>query len=159
MPFGEEVSEQLDYVPASLFIRQFVRPKYACSSCQEHVAIAAKPPQPIDKGLPGPGLLAQVITSKYGDHTPLYRQEDILARHGVTLSRATLCGWMARAADRLVPLYDLMVERVRASKIIWTDDTTVPVWDPTLPATRTGRFWVDLGDDRNPFCAYDVSVR
>ncbi len=159
MPFGEEVSEQLEYVPASLFIRQFVRPKYACRSCQEHVAIAAKPPQPIEKGLPGPGLLAHVITSKYGDHLPLYRQEDILARHGVTLSRATLCGWMARAAELLRPLYDVMVARVRASKVIWTDDTTVPVWDPTLPATRTGRFWVYLGDDRNPFCVYDFTPR
>ena len=123
------------------------------------MAIAAKPPQPIDKGLPGPGLLAQVITSKYGDHTPLYRQEDILARHGVTLSRATLCGWMARAAERLTPLYELMIERVQSSKIIWTDDTTVPVWDPTLPATRTGRFWVYIGDDRNPFCTYDFTPR
>src|SRR5690606_23875434 len=108
----------------------FVRLTYACRCCQEYVVTAAKPPRPIDKGMPGPGLLSQVITSKYGDHnTPLYRQEDILARHGVTLSRATLCGWMARAAERLTPLYDLMVERVRASKVIWTDDTTVPVWD------------------------------
>jgi transposase len=159
MPFGEEVSEQLEYVPAALFVRQFVRRKYACRSCQEHVAIAAKPPQPIEKGLPGPGLLAHVITSKYGDHLPLYRQEDILARHGVTLTRATLCGWMARAAELLEPLYDVMVERVRASKVIWTDDTTVPVWDPTLPATRTGRFWVYNGDDRNPFSVYDFTPR
>ncbi|QDV39463.1 IS66 family transposase [Tautonia plasticadhaerens] len=159
MPFGEEVSEQLEFVPASLFVRQFVRLKYACGSCQEHVAIAAKPPQPIEKGLPGPGLLAQVITSKYGEHLPLYRQEDILARHGVTLSRATLCGWMARAAELLRPLYAVMIERVRASKVIWTDDTTVPVWDPTLPATRTGRFWVYLGGARNPFCVYDFTHR
>jgi transposase len=151
MPFGEEVSEQLEYVPAALFVRQFVRRKYACRSCQEHVATAAKPPQPIDKGLPGPGLLAHVITSKYSEHLPLYRQEDVLARHGVTLSRATLCGWTARAAELLQPLYEAMVRRVRASRVIWTDDTTVPVWDPTLPATRAGRFWVYLGDDRNPF--------
>jgi len=144
MPFGEEVSEQLEYVPASLFVRQFVRLTYACRRCQEHVVTAGKPAQPIDKGLPGPGLLAHVITSKYGDHLPLYRQEDILARHGVTLSRATLCGWMVRAAGLLEPLYDVMVERVRASRVIWTDDTTVPVWDPTLPKTRTGRFWVYL---------------
>jgi transposase len=159
MPFGEEVSEQLEYVPASLFVRQFVRCKYACRSCQEHVAIAAKPPQPIERGLPGPGLLAQVITSKYSEHLPLYRQEDVLARHGVTLSRATLCDWMARAADRLTPLYDLMVARVRASKVIWTDDTTVPVWDPTLPATRTGRFWVYIGDERHPDSVYDFTPR
>ncbi len=159
MPFGEEVSEQLEYVPAALFVRQFVRRKYACRSCQEHVAIAAKPPQPIDKVLPGPGLLAHVITSKYSEHLPLYRQEDVLARHGVTLSRATLCGWMAQVAELLKPLYEVMVKRVRASRVIWTDDTTVPVWDPTLPATRTGRFWVDIGDARNPFSVYDFTSR
>jgi transposase len=76
--FADEVSEQLDYVPASLFVRQFVRRKYACRACQEHVAIPAKPPQPIEKGLPGPGLLAHVITNKYAFHLPLYRQEEIL---------------------------------------------------------------------------------
>ncbi|QDV32366.1 IS66 family transposase [Tautonia plasticadhaerens] len=156
---GEEVSEQLEYVPSSLQVTVHARFRYACRACQEHVAIAAKPPQPIDKGLPGPGLLAHVITSKYGDHLPLYRQEDILARHGVVLSRATLCGWMARSADLLAPLYDLMVARVRASKVIWTDDTTVPVWDPTLPKTRTGRFWVYIGDVRSPYVVYDYTPR
>ena len=156
---GEEVSEQLEYVPSSLHVIVHARSRYACRACQEHVAIAAKPPQPIDKGLPGPGLLAHVITSKYSDHLPLYRQEDILARHGVVLSRATLCGWMARSAELLTPLYDLMVARVRASKVIWTDDTTVPVWDPTLPATRTGRFWVYIGDVRNPYVVYDYTPR
>src|SRR5512143_1300756 len=109
---GEEVSEQLEYVPASMHVLQHVRFRYACRACQEHVALADKPPQPIDKGMPGPGLLAQTITSKYSDHLPLYRQEDILARHGVMLSRSTLCGWMAQAADLLAPLYDLMVARV-----------------------------------------------
>jgi transposase len=159
LPFGEEVSEQLESMPAALFVRQFVRRKYACRSCREHVAIAAKPPQTTDKGLPGPGLLAHVITSKYSEHLPLYRQEDVLARHGVTLSRATLCGWMARAAELLKPLYDLMAERVRSSKVIWTDDTPVPVWDPTLPETRTGRFWVYVGDRRNPYTIYAFTPR
>jgi transposase len=156
---GEEVSEQLEYVPASLFVIQHARFRYACRACQEHVAVADKPPQPIDKGLPGPGLLAQTITSKYSDHLPLYRLEDIFARHGVALSRATLCGWMARAADLLAPLYDLMVQRVLGSKIIHTDDTPVPVWDPTLPKTRTGRFWVYIGDVRNPYVVYDYTPR
>src|SRR4051794_6209988 len=116
---GEEVSEQLEYVPSSLFVVQHARFRYACRACQEHVALADKPPQPTDKGLPGPGLLAQTVTSKFSDHLPLYRLEDIYARHGVALSRATLCGWMARAADLLRPLYDVMVARVRASKVIW----------------------------------------
>src|SRR5512135_3267630 len=156
---GEEVSEQLEYVPASLFVIQHARFRYACRACQEHVAIADKPPQPIDKGLPGPGLMAQTITSKYSDHLPRYRQEDIFARHGVELSRATLCGWMAQAADLLGPLYDLMVTRVLLSKIVHTDDTRVPVWDPTLPHTRTGRFWVYIGDVRNPYVVYDYTPR
>ena len=156
---GEETSEQLEYVPSSLFVLVHARFRYACRACQEHVAIAAKPPQPIDKGLPGPGLLAQTITSKYGDHLPLYRLEDIFARHGVVLSRATLCGWMARSAELLTPLYDLMVRRVLQSIAVHTDDTTVPVWDPTLPKTRTGRFWVYVGDVRNPYVVYDYTPR
>jgi transposase len=147
---GEETSEQLEYVPSSLQVIVHARFRYACRACQEHVAVAAKPPQPIDKGLPGPGLLAQTITSKYSDHLPLYRLEDIYARHGVELSRATLCGWMASCAELLTPLYDLMVKRVQQSIIIHTDDTRVPVLDPTLPRTRTGRFWVYIGDVRNP---------
>lgn len=76
-------------------------------ACQEHVVLAEKPPQPIERGLTGPGLLAQTITSKFSDHLPLYRLEDIFARHGVALPRATLCGWMASCAELLTPLYDL----------------------------------------------------
>jgi transposase len=156
---GEEISEQLEYVPASMQVLQHVRFRYACRACQEHVSIADKPPQPIDKGLPGPGLLAQTITSKYSDHLPLYRLEDIYARHGVELSRATLCGWMAACAELLTPLYDLMVKRVQQSSIIHTDDTRVPVLDPTLPQTRTGRFWVYIGDRRHPYVVYDYTPR
>lgn len=156
---GEEISEQLEYVPASMLVLQHVRLRYACRACQEHVAIADKPPQPIDKGLPGPGLLAQTITSKYSDHLPLYRLEDIYARHGVELSRATLCGWMASCAELLTPLYELMVRRVMLSTVIHTDDTSVPVWDPTLPQTRTGRFWVYIGDVRHPYVVYDYTPR
>src|SRR4051812_41810115 len=89
---GEEVSEQLEYVPSSLFVIQHARFRYACRACQEHVALAAKPPQPIDKGLPGPGLLAQTITSKFSDHLPLYRLEDIQPRPRAGLSRGTPCG-------------------------------------------------------------------
>jgi transposase len=157
--FDDEISKQLDYVPASLFIRQFIRRKYACRSCQEHVAIPPKTPRPIDKGLAGPGLLAHVITNKFAYHLPLYRQEQILAHHGVTISRSTLCGWLAQSAELFAPLYNLMIRRVRGSRIIWTDDTTVPVWDPTLPKTRTGRFWVNLGDAGNPYCVYDFTPR
>jgi transposase len=90
---GSEVSEQLEFVPASLKVIQHHRKKYACDACEEHVAIADKPPQPINKGLPGPGLLAHTVLSKYGDYLPLYRQEDILSRHGIIIRRSTLCDW------------------------------------------------------------------
>src|SRR5262249_37159385 len=75
------------------------------------------------------------------------------------LSRATLCGWMASCAELLRPLYDLMLKRVLLSVVIHTDDTRVPVLDPTLPRTRTGRFWVYVGDARNPYVVYDYTPR
>lgn len=155
--FAEEVSEQLEYEPASLFVVEHVRFKYACAACQEQVVVADKPPQPIDKGLPGPGLLAFVTVSKQGDHLPLYRQEEIFARHGVDLSRSTLCGWLAECAALLQPLYALMVARVLQSKVLHTDDTTVPVLDPTLPQTRQGRFWLYFGDRNNHYAVYQYT--
>jgi hypothetical protein len=100
-----------------------------------------------------------VITNKFAYHLPLYRQEQILAHYGVTISRSTLCGWLAQSVELFAPLYIQMIQRVRSSRIIWTDDTTVPVWDPTLPKTRTGRFWVYLGDALNPYCVYDFTPR
>jgi transposase len=87
--FGEEICEQLEYVPASLIVIQHVRPKYACKACEGNIVVAERLPEPIEKGLPGPGLLAQVGVSKYADHLPLYRQEGIFRRHGVELSRQT----------------------------------------------------------------------
>ena len=155
--FAEEVSEQLEYEPASLFVVQHVRFKYSCRNCQEHVAVADKSPQPIDKGLPGPGLLAFVTVSKQGDHLPLYRQEEILGRHGVDLSRSTLCGWLAECAVLLQRLYDLMVARVLRSRVLHTDDTTVPVLDPALPHTRTGRFWLYFGDRNHHYAVYQYT--
>jgi transposase len=155
--FGEEVSEQLEFIPASLLVIEHVRFKYACRHCQEQVAVAEKPPQPIEKGIPGPGLLAATITGKYCDHLPLYRLEDIFARYGVELSRATMCGWLRQSAELVLPLYDFMKRRVLASRVIHTDDTPVEVLDPNLPHTRTGRFWAYVGDRRNPYVVYDYT--
>jgi transposase len=154
---GSESSEQLEFVPASLKVIEHVRYKYACKHCEAQVAIAPAPAKPIERGLPGPGLIAHVIVSKYSDHMPLYRLEDELARHGMELSRGTLCRWAQQAAKLLEPLYDLMVERVRKSAVIHTDDTPVPVLDPDLPNTRDGRFWVYVGDANNPYCVYDYT--
>jgi transposase len=92
---GVEVTEQLDYKPAEVFVIEHQRVKYACKCCAAQVTIAPKPAQPLDRGLPGPGLLAQLAVDKYQDHLPLYRSEARFARLGVTLPRSTTCDWMA----------------------------------------------------------------
>ena len=107
--------------------------------------------------MPGPGLLAHVAVSKYGDHLPLYRQEEIFHRQGVELSRQTMCDWMRDGAELVSPLYELMKQRVLGSKALQTDDTPVPVLDPDLPRTRTGRIWTYVGDDEHPYTVYDYT--
>lgn len=115
-------------------------------------------PCPIDKGLPGPGLLAHMLTSKYGDHLPLYRLEQIYARSGVALARSTLCGWVGRCAVLLEPLWALMVKLILESAVIHTDDTVLPVLDKKLGEARKGRVWVYLGDDAHPHIVYDYTT-
>lgn len=158
---GQEVSEQLDYVPAKLTVIEHVRLKYACRACEENaseggpqIVTAEKPLSPIEKGLAAPGLLAYVMVSKYSDHLPLHRLERILARHGIQIARSTMCDWAAQCAALLGPLYDRMVEEVLRSKVIHTDDTPVDVLDRKLDRTRTGRFWVYLGDKSHPYTVF-----
>lgn len=154
---GEDVSEQLEYQPAEMFVIEHARIRYACRQCEETVRLACKPPQPIDKGLPGPGLLAQVVTSKYGDHLPLYRLEGMFDRLGVSLSRSTMCDWVGAAADLLSPLVGLMKDSVLASKKIHTDDTSVPILDSSLGQTRRGRLWVYLGHEPHDHTVFDYT--
>ena len=153
---GSEISEQLEYVPASLKVVQHHRRKYACTGCEENVAIAPKPPQPIDRGLPGPGLLAHTVLAKYGDYLPLYRQEDILSRNGIIIRRSTLCDWVASAADLLKPLYDVMCDHVRTSRVIHTDDTGIKMLQ--IGQCANCKFWTYVGDDSNPFAVYEFSL-
>ena len=162
---GQEISEQLDYVPARLKVIEHVRLTYACPTCEAQAAeggpqitTAEKPLAPIEKGLAAPGLLAYVIVSKYGDHLPLYRLERILERHGIQIKRSTMCGWMAQCADLFAPLYDRMAHHVLGSKVIHTDDTPVEVLDRDLDQTRTGRFWVYLGDKEHPFTVFTYTA-
>ena len=144
---------QAEFEPAKLYVIEHVRPTYACRACEEKAAdsgpqivTAAKPLSPIEKGLAGPGLLAQVITSKFSDHLPLYRQEDLFGRSGHSIPRSTTCGWMASCAALVRPLVERMKVLVFQSKVIGTDDTPVPVLDPQRGKTRTGRLWVYMGD-------------
>jgi len=153
---GEDVSERLEFIPASLQVIEEVRPKYACAKGCGVVA-ASKPAMPIEKGLPGPGLLVQVVVSKYGDHLPLNRMETIFQRHGVELSRQTICDWMGACAELVSPVWERMKQVVLASKAVQTDDTPVPVLDRELTRTRTGRIWTYVGDRRHPYIVYDYT--
>jgi transposase len=105
---GADITEELDYVPASFVIREYVRPRYACGRCQQGVVQADLPARPIEKGRPGPGLLAHVVSSKYADHLPLYRLEQIFERHGVQIARRTLSEWNGTVADLLEPIVRAM---------------------------------------------------
>jgi transposase len=157
-PMGDEITEKLDFEPARVFVRQEIRRKYICKACEASAAetgpqitIAEKPLSPIEKGLAAPGLLAHLIVSKYADHQPLHRLERILGRHDIQISRSTTCDWMAACAETLKPLYNIMVQEVLASRVMHTDDTPGDVLDPQLPGTtKTGRFWVYVGDEAHP---------
>lgn len=154
---GVEVTEQLDYKPAEVFVIAHQRAKYACPCCAGHVAIAAKPTQPIDRGLAGPGLLAQLTVDKYQDHLPLYRSEGRFARLGVTLPRSTMCDWMAATALLLTPLWQLLKAQVLRSKVLHTDDTTVRVRDEARSTMRFGRLWDYIGDADHPGIVFDYT--
>lgn len=145
---GQEISEQLEYLPASFPVLRHIRHKYACRQCDAagnspQITIAAKPAQPIDRGLGGPGLLAYVAVSKFQDHLPLYRLEHIFARQQIQVARSTMCAWLAAGAKLLQPLLALMIHRVKRSHVINTDDTenggrSSPV---SMPSTSTTTFW------------------
>jgi len=145
--FGEDVSEQLEYVPESFRVIRHVRPKFSCHQC-ETVVEAPAPSRPIARGLAGPGLLAHVLVSKYADHCPLYRQAEIYARQGVELDRSTLAGWVGAASELLAPLVDAVRHHVLAATKLHADDTPVPVLAPGNGKTKTGRLWTYVRDDR-----------
>jgi transposase len=142
---GEDISEMLEYVPASFFVVRRVRPKLSCTKCNRIVQAAA-PSRPIERGVAGPGLLAHVLVSKYADHLPLYRQSEIYARHGVELERSTLAGWVGGTSDLLEPLVESLRRYVTAAEKLHADDTPVPA--PGNGKTRTGRLWTYVRDDR-----------
>lgn len=142
---GEDVSEQLEFVPARFRVIRHIRPKLACTGCE---AMAQSPSRPIVRGLPGPGLLAHVLVSKYADHIPLYRQSEIYAREGVSLERSTMADWVGQCFGLLAPLGEALAHYVLASAKLHADDTPVPVLDPGRGRTKTGRLWTYVRDDR-----------
>lgn len=144
---GEDVSEMLEYVPARFKVIRHVRPKLSCRCCQRVVQLPA-PIRPIDRGLPGPGLLAHVAVSKFADALPLYRQSEIYAREGVELERSTLADWLGGVTRLVQPLVDALGRYVLGAQKLHADDTPVPVLEPGRGTTKTGRLWTYVRDDR-----------
>ena len=144
---GEDVTEVLEKIPARLKVIRHVRPRYACRVC-EAVFQAPAPDLPIERGRPGPGLIAHVAVSKYCDGLPLFRQSVILAREGVEIDRVTLADWIGRAAWWLAPLARLVGATVMAQPVLHTDDTPIRTLAPGAGKTRLARFWVYALDPR-----------
>jgi transposase len=145
---GEDVTEVLEKIPARLRVIRHVRPRYACRVC-EAVFQAPAPDLPIERGRPGPGLIAHVVVSKYCDGLPLFRQSVILAREGVEIDRVTLADWIGRAAWWLAPLARLIGTTVMAQPVLYTDDTPIRTLAPGTGKTRLARFWVYAVDPRS----------
>ena len=145
--FGEDVTEQLEYIPESFKVIRHVRPKFACNGC-DRVVEAPAPSRPIERGIAGPGLLAHVLVSKFADHLPLYRQSEIYARQGVEIERSTLAGWVGASSELLSPLVAALHKHVLAASKLHADDTPIPVLAPGNGKTKTGRLWTYVRDDR-----------
>jgi len=144
---GEDISEVLDYMPGRFKVIRHVRPKHACPECQRVVQVEA-PSRPIERSYAGPGLLAHILTGKYSDHLPLYRQAQIYAREGVELDRSTMAEWVGGCTQLVTPLAEALARYVFAAWKIHADDTPVPVLDPGRGRTKTGRLWTYVRDDR-----------
>jgi transposase len=144
---GQDVSEQLEYVPSRFKVIRHVRPKLARVAC-ESIFQAPAPSRPIARGVAGPGLLAHALVAKYCDHQPLYRQSRIYAREGVVIERATMAGWVGQSEKLLDPLVAALGRYVLAGSKLHADDTPVAVLLPGRGRTKTGRLWVYVRDDR-----------
>jgi transposase len=158
---GAEKSWQIDYIPGHFERIEHVRKKYACAKCEAaasrpQIEVAAKPETITEKGLAGPGLLAFIVSSKFADYLPLYRLEALFARQGFEISRATQAVWCGDVADLVEPLYERMVNRVRQSHVVATDDTTFPM--QSAGKTQPARMWVYVGDEANPYNVFDFTL-
>lgn len=144
---GDDIAEQLEFVPASFRVIRHIRPKLTCTCCDCIVQVPA-PSRPIERGIAGPGLLAHVLVSKFADHLPLYRQSVIYAREGVELDRGLLADWVGSCAALLRPLVEAIRRHVLAADKLHADDTPIPVLAPGNGKTKTARLWTYVRDDR-----------
>ena len=159
---GEDVSEKLDIIPAVIRVIRHIRPKYACKHCEgietegSVVKIAPAPKQIIDKGIATAGLLAHILTAKFCDALPFYRQERQFSRLGVDLPRATMCNWAMKAAHACEPLLIMLQDQIRSGPLINVDETTVQVLaEPGRAPTTKSYMWIFRGGPpKNPALVY-----
>ena len=154
---GEDEARVLEFIPARFELQVHVLPKYACSRCRDGVVAPEVPASPVSGCIAGAGVLAEVVVSKFAEHMPLYRFEDISSRYGLHLPRSTLCDWVRNVADLLKPLYEFQKDLVQSAPEIWTDDTHVTVLGGDQPGSRKGRFWVYIGPTTIPYDVYDFT--
>ena len=144
---GEDITEELEYVPGRFVVNRIERPRLACAGCDRFVQ-APLPARPIERGRPGPGLLAHVLVNKFADHLPLYRQSRIFERDGIDLDRSTLADWVGKTTALLEPLADAIGRHVLEAQAIFADDTPVAMLAPGAGKTQTARLWTYARDER-----------
>ena len=146
-PLGEDITEELEYIPGRFIVRRIIRPRLACTCC-ESITQSPLPSRAIERGRPGPGLLAHVLVSKYGDHLPLYRQSQIYAREGIDLDRSTMADWVGKSTALLEPLADAIGRHVRQGQAVFADDTPVKMQLPELKKAKKAQIWTYVRDER-----------
>jgi transposase len=156
---GEDITEKLDIVPAEFFVHRHVRGKWVCKCCQTLVQQPVAP-QIIDKGMPAPGLVAHVLVSRFVDHLPYYRQEDINARSNVHTPRSTLASWSGQGGAALQPLFDVHREFILGAGVVHADETPVRLLDPGAGKTKRAYVWAYARSafDALPGVAYDFCL-
>lgn len=144
---GEDVTEELEYVPGRFRVNRIVRTKLSCACCSA-IHQAPLSSRPIERGRPGPGLLAHVLVSKYADHLPLYRQAQIYGRDGVDLDRSTLAQWVGKSTALLALLAEAVGRHVKDGPALFADDTPARLLAPGTGKSKTGRVWAYVRDER-----------
>jgi len=151
----DETCEQLEIIPAKVYVIQHVKKKYACRKCEETIKTASMPAQPIPRSIASPGLLSHVLVSKFEDHLPLHRQEQMLRRIGIDIPRSTLSLWVIRSAELLKPMMPIMHKNIIGYDIAYSDETTVQVLkDPNKSVNSKKYMWLFAGGVPDKFCFY-----
>ncbi len=151
----DEKSEQLEIIPAKIYVIEHIRKKYACKQCEETIKTASMPTQPIPRSIAGPGLLSHVIVSKFQDHLPLFRQEKMLRRIGVDIPRSTLCLWVIRVHQLLQPMMNIIKRMMHQYDIAYSDETTVQVLKEPNKGVKSKKYmWLFAGGSPEKFAYY-----